>query len=72
IRRLRKANESEKIKKEMELEDDIVEELRKRERKIEEQEKIIEEQGRALEEKEKVLEEKDKEIETLKCLLNKK
>jgi uncharacterized protein (DUF3084 family) len=63
IRRLRKAGESEKIKKEMELEDDIIEELRKNERKIEEQGKVIEEQGKAIEEKDIVIEEKDKALE---------
>jgi hypothetical protein len=62
IRRLRKAGESEKIKKEMELEDDIIEELRKNERKIEEQGKMIEEQGKVIEEKDKVIEKKDKVI----------
>jgi hypothetical protein len=72
IRRLRKANESEKIKKEMELEDDIVEELRKRERKIEEQEKVIEEQDRALGEKDKALEEKEKVLEERDKVLEEK
>jgi hypothetical protein len=79
IRRLRKAHESEKMRGQMELEDDIIEEIRREERKVAERDKIIEEKNKALgekdkalEEKNKVLEEKDKEIEELRRLLNKK
>jgi hypothetical protein len=72
IRRLCKAGESEKIKKEMELEDDIIEELRKNERKIEEQGKVIEKQGKVIGEKDNALEEQRKEIEMWKSLYNKK
>jgi hypothetical protein len=72
IRRLRMATESEQIQIEMEMEDDYLEELRYKERKIALKDKIIEEKDKALEEKDKVLEEKDKEIEELKRLLREK
>jgi hypothetical protein len=63
IRRLRMAAESEEIQMEMEMEDDYVEELRDKERKIAEKEKIIEEKVKVIEEKEKVIEEKDRALE---------
>jgi hypothetical protein len=77
IRRLRMAAESEEIQMEMEMEDDYVEELRDRERKIAEKEKIIEEKvrvieekGKALQEQGKALEEKDRLIEELRKQLS--
>jgi septal ring factor EnvC (AmiA/AmiB activator) len=77
VRRLRKAHESEEMRGQMELEDDILEELRRNERKIaelsdekdkafkaiEEKDKAIREQGKAIEERDKSIEEKAKEIE---------
>jgi hypothetical protein len=50
IRRLRMAAESEEIQMEMEMEDDYVEELRDKERKIAEKEKIIKEKVKVIEE----------------------
>ncbi|MDR1222556.1 MAG: hypothetical protein LBL07_06715 [Tannerella sp.] len=63
IRRLRMAAESEEIQMEMEMEDDYVEELRDKERKIAEKEKIIKEKVKVIEEKEKALQEQGKAFE---------
>jgi hypothetical protein len=63
IRRLRQAYESENMQKDMEMEDDYLEELRVREREVGQKEKIIEQKDRELEEKDKALEQKDREIE---------
>jgi hypothetical protein len=63
IRRLRMASEDEKIKREMEVEDDYWNELQKKERKIADQNKALEEKDKALEESKKTIEEKDKALE---------
>jgi hypothetical protein len=63
IRRLHKAQESEKIQRGMEVEDDFLKELQDWERKNEEQRKVIEEKDKTIEEKDKTIEEKDKIIE---------
>ena len=72
IRRLRKAMEDPKKRREMELEDDIIKELQDKERLIEENAKVLKEKDRvlkenakALKEKDKVLKEKDKTIAEL-------
>jgi hypothetical protein len=84
IRRLRMAAESEDIQIEMEMEDDYLEELRDKERKIAEKEKALaekkkiireqkktmKEQGKAMKDKDRVIEDKDKAIEELKKQLS--
>ena len=62
IRRLRKAMEDPQKRREMELEDDIIKELKERERQIEEKDKALEEKDKALEEKDKALEENAKAL----------
>ncbi len=59
IRRLRKAMEDPKKRREMELEDDIIKGLQDLERMIEQKEKVIETQNKVLAEKDQVLAEKD-------------
>jgi len=61
-RRLSYAASDEKLKKEMDIEEEILLELETLERKIEDQEKVIGEKDKALEENAKVLEEKDKAL----------
>jgi len=65
IRRLRKAMEDPKKRREMELEDDIIKELKERERLIEEKERQIEEKNKALEEKDKTISDSAKTIAEL-------
>jgi hypothetical protein len=60
IRRLRIAAESEDIQIEMEMEDDYLQELQDRERKLAEEKKITREQRKALKEKDKALKEQGK------------
>ncbi len=59
IRRLQKAQESEKIRNTMDIEDEIIEELANRERTIAIKDKIINEKEEALKEKDVALKEKD-------------
>jgi len=66
IRRLRKAMEDPKKRREMELEDDIIKELQDKERQIEEKDKALEEKDKALEEKDKTIAELEKAIAELK------
>jgi hypothetical protein len=73
IRRLRMASESEKIRIEMEMEDDFLKDFQDRERliakqrqEIKEHKQVIKEKDKALEEKDKALEEQNKIIEELK------
>ena len=70
IRKLQTAYQDAKIKKTMELEDGLLDEMQEKEREIEEKEqiivakdKVIEEDRKKLEEKDKKLEEKDKKLE---------
>jgi hypothetical protein len=63
IRRLRMASESEKIRIEMEMEDDFLKDFQDRERLIAKQRQELKEKDKALEEKDKALEEKDKTLE---------
>jgi hypothetical protein len=72
IRRLRMAYESEEIQREMELEDDIMEELQDKERLIAHKDKIIEENRKALNEKDKIIEEKEKALNKNRKALNEK
>ena len=65
IRRLRKAMEDPKKRREMELEDDIIRELQDKERRIEEKERQIEEKDKALEEKDKTISDNTKTIAEL-------
>ncbi|MFH0925186.1 MAG: hypothetical protein V1872_06075 [bacterium] len=79
IRRLQRAIEEPKVRDNMDMEDEIVEELEDMERVIlrkseiiMEKEKIIEENKKAIEENKKVIEEKDKAIEENKKILEEK
>ena len=63
VRRLRKAMEDPKKRREMELEDDIVKEIQDKERLIEAKDKALEAKDKALDEKDKALEAKDKTLE---------
>jgi len=63
IRRLQKAANEPEIRKKMDLEDEIIEELEERERELALKEIIIEEQVKTIEEKDKAIEIKDKAIE---------
>jgi len=66
IRRLQKAANEPEIRRKMDLEDEIIEELEERERELALKEIIIEEQVKTIEEKEKSIEKKEKIIEELK------
>lgn len=73
IRRLQRAIAEPEVRKTMDVEDEILEELQNKEREIErkdvelkEKEKTIEEKEKTIEEKVKTIEEKDKIIEKLK------
>jgi len=70
IRRLRKAMEDPKKRREMELEDDIIKELQDKERQIEEKDKALEEKDKTIADKDQTIAELEKEIAELK--LNKK
>jgi len=67
IRRLQKAAQEPQIRKVMDIEDEILEELAEKEREKEYElalkDVVIEQQGKILEEKDKKIEEKDKKIE---------
>ncbi len=71
IRRLQQAIAEPEIRKTMDGEDEILEDLQNMERLIEEQNRALEQQNRALEEKNQALEEKDKIIAQLQHLLDK-
>jgi hypothetical protein len=62
IRRLRQASESEEMQKDMEIEDDILEEFRNNERELAQKDKIIEAQSEALEQNKKALKQNKKEL----------
>ena len=70
IRRLRKAMEDPKKRREMELEDDIIKELQDKERQIEEKDKALEEKDKALEEKDNTIAKLEKAIAELKSKNN--
>ena len=72
IRRLRKAMEDPKKRREMELEDDIIKELQDKERLIEEKDKVLEEKDKVLKENAKVLKEKDKVLKEKDKVLKEK
>lgn len=63
VRRLLKAIADEKIRKIMDVEDEIIEDLEKKERLITKQKKEIEEKNKAITEKDKAITEKEKSIE---------
>ncbi|HMV80814.1 MAG TPA: hypothetical protein PK453_00700 [Leptospiraceae bacterium] len=63
VNRLNYAVSDEILKRQMDLEEEILMELQDMERKIENQEKTIEEKDRAIEEKDRTIEEKEKTIE---------
>ncbi|HNH08408.1 MAG TPA: hypothetical protein PK683_07890 [Leptospiraceae bacterium] len=63
VTRLNYAASDEKLKRQMDLEEEILMELQDLERKIEKQAQTIEEKEKAIEEKEKAIEEKEKTIE---------
>ena len=69
IRRLRKVMEDPQKRREMELEDDIVNELKDRERQIEQAKQTIAEQGNTIAEQGNALAAKDKEIAEYRRLL---
>jgi hypothetical protein len=62
IRRLRKAMEDPKKRREMELEDDIVKELQDKERQIEEKNKTIADQNQTIADKDQTIADKDQTI----------
>jgi len=66
IRRLQKAANEPEIRKKMDLEDEIIEELEERERELAMKEIIIEEQVKTIVEERKIREENEKTIEELK------
>lgn len=63
IRRLQRAIEEPKVRKTMDVEDEVLEELENKERAIFKRDELIKDQGMALKEKEKSLLEKEKTIE---------
>jgi hypothetical protein len=69
IRRLQRAIAEPGFRKKMDLEDEIIDELKKMERVIEQQKEILIEAEITLEEKDKALEEKDKALEQNKAVL---
>ena len=66
IRRLQRAIAEPDVRARMDVEDEVLEELQDKERKIEENKKVIEEKDKTIEERDKVIEERDKTIEELK------
>jgi hypothetical protein len=72
LRRLQKAALEPDIRKEMDIEDEIIKVLDDLERLVEEKDKELEEKDKVLEEKDKVLEEKDKELEEKDKVLEEK
>ncbi len=66
IRRLLKAVADEEIRKTMEVEDEILDDMMRKERFIEKQSKIIEKKDEVIEKKDEVIEKKDEENEKLK------
>ena len=71
LRRLQKAALEPELRKDMDIEDEIVAELDNLERAVEERDEVIEEQSKVLSENKKALDEKDKIIEELMMKLNK-
>jgi len=62
IRRLQRAISEPEVRKKMDIEDDIMEELQNLERQIEKKDKALEEKDKALEEKDKIIEELKKQL----------
>lgn len=62
IRRLQRAIAKESLRRSMDIEDDIIEEVKDMERDIELKEQVITQQSKTLKEKDKKLEEKDKKL----------
>ena len=71
IRRLQRAIAEPEMRRKMNLEDEIIEELQENERYIAFQQKKLEEKDKSLEEKDKLIKEKDKLIDELTSKLNK-
>ena len=78
IRKLREACESKKVREEMQIEDDFLNELlikdeiiAESKKELAESKKEIEEKDKTIEKKDKTIEEKNKEIEELKRMLEK-
>jgi len=69
LRRLQKAALEPELRKNMDIEDEIIEELENLERDIANRDKIIEEKNKVIEENKKELEEKDKELEENRKLI---
>lgn len=63
IRRLQRAVEEPKIRKTMDIEDEVLEELENKERAIFKRDELLKEKDKTIEEKDKTIEEKDKTIE---------
>ncbi|MBN2395928.1 MAG: hypothetical protein JXC36_05645 [Candidatus Atribacteria bacterium] len=72
IRRLQRAISEPEVRKTMDIEDDILEELQDMERQIANKDIVIEEKEKIIDEKEKIIDEKEKIIEELKKQLDKK
>ena len=66
IRRLQRAIAEPDVRARMDVEDDVLEELQDKERKIEEKDKVIEENKKVIEEKDKTIEKLKKELKSLK------
>ena len=62
IRRLQRATEELNVRKTMDIEDEVLEELENKERTIAEKEQIIKEKDKTIEEKNKIIEELRKKI----------
>jgi len=72
IRRLQRAISEPQIRKTMDIEDEILEELENKERAIYKRDEIIKEKDKTIEDNKKTIEDKDKLIEELKRKLEKK
>jgi len=66
IRRLQRAVEEPKIRKTMDIEDEVLEELENKERAIYKRDELLKEKDKTIEEKDKTIKEKDQIIEDLK------
>lgn len=62
IRRLQRANEDTEVRKTMDIEDEVLEELENKERAIADKEKIIIDKDKKLEEKDKIIQELKKKL----------
>lgn len=71
VRRLQRAAEEPKIRKTMDIEDEVLQELENKERAIFNRDQLLKEKDKTIEEKNKAIEEKDRLIEELKKQLKK-